>query len=84
MKKLIQLFYSQTQPKSAEKKFTKQLKKIPLTQLPGIGRHTPKALARYGIVTVDQFAKFEESEVLALLGKSGLKLLGTAKTFCLQ
>jgi predicted flap endonuclease-1-like 5' DNA nuclease len=67
-------------PKVQTKKF--QLKKIPLEQLPGIGRHTPKALAKYGIITVNQFAQFEEQEILALLGKSGLKLLGTAKTLC--
>lgn len=58
----------------------KRHKELSLSSLPGIGRHTPKALARYGITTIKQFAQFEEQEVLALLGKSGLKLLSTAKT----
>jgi nucleotidyltransferase/DNA polymerase involved in DNA repair len=79
MKKLLKLFYNQTQPKSVENKIKTKIKQIPLTQLPGIGRHTPKALAMYGITTVNQFAKFQENEVVALLGKSGLKLLGNAK-----
>ncbi len=56
--------------------------KAPLENLPGIGRHTPKALAKYGIKTINQFANFTEQEVVALLGKSGLKLLGTAKNLC--
>lgn len=57
-------------------------KKLPLETLPGIGRHTPKALAKYGIRTINQFANFTENEVVTLLGKSGLKLLFTAKTIC--
>ena len=84
MKNFLKLFHSKTQPSSVEKTFRNNVKNIPLQELPGIGRHTPKALASYGILTVNQFAKFEESEILALLGKSGLKLLGTAKTLCLN
>jgi nucleotidyltransferase/DNA polymerase involved in DNA repair len=51
----------------------------PLNKLPGIGRHTPKAMAKYGIHTIEQFALFTENEVIALLGNSGRKLLQTAK-----
>jgi predicted flap endonuclease-1-like 5' DNA nuclease len=57
-------------------------KRLPLENLPGIGRHTPKALAKYGIRTIHQFAQFTENEVESLLGKSGLKLLFTAKNIC--
>ncbi len=57
-------------------------KKLPLENLPGIGRHTPKALAKYGIRTINQFAQFTENEVESLLGRSGLKLLFTAKNIC--
>lgn len=81
MKTLLKLFYGKTHPTSIENKTVKKIKKIPLSKLPGIGRHTPKALAMYGITTIDQFAKFQENEVIALLGKSGLKLLFNAKNF---
>lgn len=53
--------------------------KHPLSALPGIGRHTPRALAMYGIETIGQFACFTTSEVISLLGPSGKKLLGAAK-----
>ena len=52
----------------------------PLNQLPGIGRHTPKAMAKYGIHTIEQFALFTEKEVIALLGNSGRRLLQSAKS----
>lgn len=52
---------------------------MPLHKLPGVGRHTPKALALYGIHTIEQFALFTENEITALLGNSGRKLLYTAK-----
>lgn len=51
----------------------------PLAYLPGIGRHTPRALALYGIQTIGQFARFTYNEAESLLGKSGYKLLKIAK-----
>lgn len=54
-------------------------KKLPVEIIPGIGRHTPRALAFYGIRTVEQFALFTEKEVVALLGNSGRKLLMSAR-----
>ena len=53
--------------------------KHPLSALPGIGRHTPRALAMYGIQTIGQFACFTDDEVLKLLGNSGRPLLQYAK-----
>jgi len=52
---------------------------LPLSNLPGIGRHTPRALAHYGVNTIGQFALFTENEIISLLGKSGKKLLKVAK-----
>jgi predicted RecB family nuclease len=52
-----------------------------INMLPGIGRHTPKALNMYGINTIYQFSLFTDKEVTTLLGNSGLKLLKKAKTF---
>jgi predicted flap endonuclease-1-like 5' DNA nuclease len=79
---IFDIFNQQMQKGQEKKQYKKfQPKKIPLENLPGIGRHTPKALAKYGITTINQFAQFEEAEVVALLGKSGAKLLGTAKAY---
>lgn len=47
--------------------------------LPGIGRHTLKALEFYEIKTFADFIKFNESEIKLLLGKSGIKLWRLAK-----
>jgi len=47
--------------------------------LPGIGRHTLKALAFYEIKTFADFIKFNEDEIQTLLGKSGIKLWKFAK-----
>lgn len=52
--------------------------------IPGIGRHTPKALKYYGIKTIEQFSRFTEKEIVALLGNSGKKLLNAAKQLTLQ
>jgi len=54
--------------------------KHPLSALPGIGRHTPRALAKYGIQTIGQFACFTETEIMSLLGGSGVRLLTSART----
>jgi len=51
----------------------------PLNELPGVGRHTSRALNLYGINTIEQFALFTEQEITALLGNSGIKLLNTAR-----
>jgi nucleotidyltransferase/DNA polymerase involved in DNA repair len=53
--------------------------KHPLSALPGIGRHTPRALAMYGVQTIGQFACFTYEEVESLLGISGKNLLKAAK-----
>ena len=50
-----------------------------LVHLPGIGKRTPRALARYGMKTVGQFATLTESEASALLGGSGVRLLKSAR-----
>lgn len=49
-------------------------KKTPLAHLPGIGRRTPRALARYGMKTIGQFANLTGVEADALLGASGVRL----------
>jgi len=51
-----------------------------LAQLPGIGRRTPRALARLGMKTIGQFVALTEGEVGVLLGGSGIKLLRIAKS----
>ncbi len=50
-----------------------------LSELPGIGRRTPRALARYGMKTIGQFSRLTESEAGALLGRSGVRLLRLAQ-----
>jgi len=50
--------------------------------IPGLGRHTTRALKLYGIKTVEQFSKFTENEINVLLGKSGIKFLKYAKELC--
>ena len=47
--------------------------KLSLNFIPGLGRHTVKALAIYGIKTIGDFAKFSQEEIEDLLGRSGLK-----------
>ena len=59
----------------------KNSKNLPIELIPGIGRHTPKALKHYGIKTIEQFSRFTEKEVVALLGNSGKKLLTSARQF---
>ncbi len=54
--------------------------KTSLALLPGIGRRTPKALARIGMNTIGQFARLTEREVRVLLGGSGIRLLRLART----
>jgi len=46
---------------------------LSLNFLPGLGRHTVKALALYGVQTIGDFAKFSQDEIEDLLGRSGLK-----------
>jgi nucleotidyltransferase/DNA polymerase involved in DNA repair len=50
-----------------------------LARLPGIGRRTPRALARYGMKTIGNFAMLSESEAFTLLGASGVRLLRLAR-----
>jgi nucleotidyltransferase/DNA polymerase involved in DNA repair len=59
-------------------------KNLSIEHIPGIGRHTPKALKFYGIRTIEQFARFTEKEIVALLGNSGKKLLNSAKQLTMQ
>jgi nucleotidyltransferase/DNA polymerase involved in DNA repair len=58
---------------------TMSLSEMSLAQLPGIGQRTPRALAKYGMETVGQFASLTEGEVVVLLGRSGLRLLRLAR-----
>ncbi len=55
-----------------------------IINIQGLGRHTTKALAQYGITTVEQFARFTELEINMLLGKSGIKFLYNAKQLLKQ
>lgn len=52
---------------------------LSIYNLPGIGKRTPYALEMYGIKTIEQFSLFTDNEVVALLGKSGRKLLRAAR-----
>jgi len=63
-------------------KFRKANYYHPLSELPGIGRHTPRALKMYGINTIEQFALFTETEIVSLLGNSGKNLLNKARRIC--
>jgi len=64
-------------------KFRKANYYHPLTELPGLGRHTTRALKLYGIRSIEQFALFTEEEIISLLGNSGRKLLSKAQKLCL-
>ena len=57
---------------------------LSIYKLPGIGRHTPHALQMYGINTIKQFSLFTDKEVTTLLGKSGKRLLVTAKRIAMS
>ena len=53
--------------------------KLHLSFIPGLGRHTIKALAMYGIKTIGDFASFSQEEISELLGNSGIKYWKFAK-----
>lgn len=53
--------------------------KLNLSFIPGLGRHTIKALGLYGVKTIEDFAKFSQEEIQELLGNSGLKYWRFAK-----
>jgi nucleotidyltransferase/DNA polymerase involved in DNA repair len=53
--------------------------KLNISFIPGLGRHTIKALGLYGIKTIEDLAKFSQEEIQDLLGNSGLKYWRFAK-----
>ena len=53
--------------------------KLNISFIPGLGRHTIKALGLYGIKTIEDLAKFSQEEIQDLLGNSGIKYWKFAK-----
>ena len=55
------------------------LAELPAAKIPGVGRHTREALARFGITKAGDMLRYSSDFFASRFGKSGLVLLDRAR-----